>query len=86
MAVAGVGEVSEEEVPQEVASEAVAAEAGDTEGKNFILDLSPCPFSLTAAHPLKGLCALFRVIKRTAFRTSNPGIFRRSCTAEEEKR
>jgi len=52
------GEVLEEGVPQEVASGAVAAEAGDTDGMNFILDLFQYPFSLLAAHPLKGLCAL----------------------------
>ena len=79
-------EDSEAGVPQEVASEAVEAEAGDTDGMNFILDLFQCPFSLTAAHPLKSCCALFGVIKRAAFWTSNPGILRRSCTPEEEKR
>jgi len=47
------GEVLEEGVPQEVASEAVAAEAGDTDEMNFILDLFPCPFCLTATHPLQ---------------------------------
>ena len=54
------GEVSGEEVPQEVASEAVAAEAGDTDEMNFILDLFRYPFSLLAGavHPLKGLGAL----------------------------
>jgi hypothetical protein len=41
LAVGGVGEgeVVEEGDPQEVASGAAAAEAGDTDGRNFILDL-----------------------------------------------
>jgi hypothetical protein len=83
---AGEGEVLEEGVPQEVASEAEAAEAGDTDGKNFILDLFPCPFCLTSSHPVENIFALPGVIKGAAFRTSNPGIFRRSGTPEEEKR
>jgi hypothetical protein len=69
-----------------VASGAVAAEAGDTDGMNFILGLFQRPFSLLAAHPLKGLCALLGVVKRAAFRTSNSSTFRRSCTPEKEKR
>ena len=52
------GEVLEEGVPQEVASGAVAAEAGDTDRMNFTLDLFQCPFSLVAVHPFESLCAL----------------------------
>jgi len=54
------GEVSGEEVPQEVASGAVAAEAGDTDEMNFNLDFFQCPSALLAGtvHPLKGLGAL----------------------------
>ena len=66
--VLAAGEV-EEGVPQEVASGAEAAEAGDTEGMNFILDLFQCPFSLTGVHPIKGFYALFGVKIRTAFWT-----------------
>ena len=65
----GEGEVLEEGVPQEVASEAEVAEAGDTDKMNFILDLFQCPFSLLTSHPLKGLFALFGVKIRTAFWT-----------------
>ncbi len=54
----GEGEVSEEEVHQEVASGVVAVGAGDTDGMNFIPDLFRFLFPLLAAHPLKGLCAL----------------------------
>ena len=54
------GVVLGEGVPQEVASGAVAVEAGDTDEMNFILDLFRYPFSLLAGavHPLKGLGAL----------------------------
>jgi hypothetical protein len=69
-----------------VASGAVAAEAGNTDGMNFILDFFRCPFSLTAAHPLKSCSALFGVIKGGAFWTSNSRIFQRSCAPEKEKR
>ena len=50
----------EEGVPQEVASGVEAAEAGDTDGMNFIPDPFQYPFSLLAGavHPLKGLGAL----------------------------
>ena len=82
----GEGEVSEEGVLQEGASGAVAAEAGDTDEMNFILDLFQCPFSLLAAHPVKGFCPLRGTIKRAAFRTSNSRIYGRSCTPEKEKR
>jgi hypothetical protein len=64
----------------------VAAEAGDTDGMNFMLDVFQCPFSLLAAHPLKGLFALFGIVKRAAFGASNPGILRRSGTSDKEKR
>ena len=86
LAVAEAAGVLEEGAPQEGALAGVAAEVGDSDGMNFILDLFQCPFSLTAVHPLKSCCALFGVIKRAAFWTSNPGILRRSCTPEEEKR
>jgi hypothetical protein len=69
-----------------VASGAAAAEAGDTNRIDFILDIFQCPMPLSAAHPLKGLCAFFGVIKGSAFWTSNSGTFRRFCTAEKEKR
>ena len=51
------GEVLEEGVPQEVASAVEAAEAGDTDGMNFILGLFQCPFCLTATHPLQRVFA-----------------------------
>jgi hypothetical protein len=82
----GEGEVLEEGAPQEVASGGAAAEAGDTNRIDFILDIFQCPMPLSASHPLKGICTFFGVIKGAAFRTSNPGIFRRSCTPEEKKR
>jgi len=81
----GEGEHLEDGVPQEGASGVEAAEAGDTDGKNFILDLFPCSFSLTSSHPLENVFALPGVIKGAAFRTSNPGIFRRSRTPEKER-
>ena len=80
------GEVLGEGVPQEVASGAVAAEAGDTDGMNFTLDLFECSCSLLAAHPLKCVCALLGAVKSATFRTSDSRTFRRSCTPEKEKR
>lgn len=82
----GEGEVLEEGGPQEVASGAAAAEAGDTNRIDFILDIFQCPMPLSASHPLKGICTFFAFKKEAAFWTSNPGTFRRSCTAEEEER
>ncbi len=80
------GEVLEEGALQEVASGAEAAEAGDTDGMNFIPDLFQYPLPLLAAHPMKGLCALFGVIKRSTFRTPGPGPFRRRGAPQEEER